>query len=174
MGHNCWGWIQTQLPKLCVRAEREEGGIHCAWHDQTGYLCTHRNVLFWGLFSVLPPHSNRVWLFVSLYSCAPCVRRGCWMPWNWSYSFEWACGSSGLLCWSLCLFLCQCHVVLVRATQKCALKPSSVISLQACSFCLCTFVIWSTLCFNMNLKNFRVFKVPRRASLVFDEDCYWL
>ena len=59
-------------------------------------------------------------------------------------------GLSVLFCWSIFLFLCQYHTVLMTVALWCNLKPGRLIPPASFFFLKTALAIWGLLCFHMN------------------------
>ena len=73
---------------------------------------------------------------------------------NWLSRCGFISGLSILFHWSMCLFLCQYHAVLITMTLQHSLKLGSMITPTLFIFLRITVAMWGLLCFHINFEIF--------------------
>ena len=87
-------------------------------------------------------------------------------------------GLSVLFHWSIFLFLCQCHTVLMTVALQYNLKTGRLIPPASFFFLKIYLAIWGLLCFHMNCESF-LFQFCEKCHWQFDRDhikyvnCIW-
>ena len=85
---------------------------------------------------------------------------------NWSYHCGFISGISILFHWSMCLFLCQYHTVLITAALWRILKSGIVIPLVLFFFFKIALALQSLLWFHMNFRIICVSSVKNAISIL--------